>query len=685
VSTAEQNKPFANLEAAQELARQGFAVFPCKIDKSPLTTHGFQDATTNGMQLTRWWRQWPYASVGIATGQKSRGLVVLDVDPRNGGWSTLGDLGEIPETLEVRTGGGGAHYYFRHPTWVKCRNNRAEGVDVKADGGYVIAPPSMHASGTAYSWANSLPIAACPQWILDYANGIAVRHGSNSKATGTAPVLAAVDGELVTDLPDWVHTYKSTGEGLSDNPRDSFPPTTLERVASALDAIDPDIDRDSWLKIGRAIYREFGDAGYSVFKSWSDRSERQDQKKFAKEWDSFANTHSVDIATVFWFAREAGWKDETSRSEQVIDELVKFALGKFQEPAPAPEPRDNITESRTTEPTAAQAKLETEATDRYAEQIEEGDKLTYTNGGKSTLESMCLADIEPQRIEWLWQHRFALGKLSLIAGYGGLNKSTLTLDMACRVTTGAEWPHNEGNAPLGNVVLLSAEDDPADTIVPRIMAMGGDRKRIHLVKAAYVVTDDGPKRTWVSLQRDVELLQIMMMKLGNVKLVIIDPINAYMGGAGTLDTHRDSDVRGVLAPLHDMATSLHCAVVLVTHLTKSSSEQRAISKVIGSQAYTAAARSVWMVTLPPETEESGPPDEDLRWFLHGKNNLARKAPGLSYRVVERKVGSDNDIEACAIEFTKEVLEVDTDEVLAAVAIRINLAEDAGGPKAPRGR
>ena len=88
----------------------------------------------------------------------------------------------------------------------------------------------------------------------------------------------------------------------------------------------------------------------------------------------------------------------------------------------------------------------------------------------------CAADILPERVEFLWPGRIAIGKQSLIAGEAGLGKSQITISMAAAVTTGGPWPCGEGNAPLGSVVFLSAEDGASDTVIPRLMAAGADRK-----------------------------------------------------------------------------------------------------------------------------------------------------------------------------------------------------------------
>jgi hypothetical protein len=172
-----------HLLAALAYSKRGWATLPCQPrDKAPATKHGFKDATTDRAAIVNWWRRRPDANVAIATGLLSS-LVVLDVDPRNGGDRELHELrrihGDLPETLVADTGGGGVHYYFRLPEGSLRSGALAPGLDVKADGGYVLAPPSVHPSGGGYRWQgnpNAVQLAACPDWIVE-----AMRHGKRSR------------------------------------------------------------------------------------------------------------------------------------------------------------------------------------------------------------------------------------------------------------------------------------------------------------------------------------------------------------------------------------------------------------------------------------------------------------------------------------------------------------------------
>jgi putative DNA primase/helicase len=165
------------LSAALYYASLGWRVIPlwgirngrCECGKTDCPSAGKhprlpawpEKGTTDPDVIRSWWKHWPYANVGIVTGEGS-GLVVLDIDPKSCGFETLADLeeehGALPDTLRVQTGGGGRHYYFIHPgvhvgtTRGEIGGRRTPGVDLRADGGLVVAPPSLHASGRYYLW-----------------------------------------------------------------------------------------------------------------------------------------------------------------------------------------------------------------------------------------------------------------------------------------------------------------------------------------------------------------------------------------------------------------------------------------------------------------------------------------------------------------------------------------------------
>lgn len=224
-----------NLDAALRLAKLGWRVFPlhapighgqaasctcgkpgCKhAGKHPRTKHGLKDASTDVARITRWWTDWPEANIGVATGAScgSHGVLVLDVDPRHQGDTSLTELeaghGELPATVRARTGGGGEHVFFRHPGqaggMIKSRANfckHSPGLDLKTDGGYVVVAPSTHASGSLYMWNDGaapwdVEPATMPAWLLRLAQEPS-RAGSARSARGRS----GLRGRSTPPIPD---------------------------------------------------------------------------------------------------------------------------------------------------------------------------------------------------------------------------------------------------------------------------------------------------------------------------------------------------------------------------------------------------------------------------------------------------------------------------------------------------
>jgi putative DNA primase/helicase len=262
------------------------------------------------------------------------------------------------------------------------------------------------------------------------------------------------------------------------------------------------------------------------------------------------------------------------------------------------------------------------------------------------------SDIRPERLVWIWGGRIARGKVMLIGGPPGLGKSQVTANIAATVSSGERWPCNEGGAPEGDVIILSAEDGIADTIVPRLIAADANLDRIHIVAAA--TKPDGTGRKTFSLKTDVDLLERTVARIGTVRLIIIDPISAYMGGA---DGNGNVETREVLEPLAEMANRLGIAVVAVTHLNKGGAGgQTALNRFAGSIAFIAAARSAYLIIEDPE-------DENRRLFLQAKNNLGPKSKGLAFRVDQRLIC--DDILASNISWDTDYVTASVDEALSA--------------------
>lgn len=260
------------------------------------------------------------------------------------------------------------------------------------------------------------------------------------------------------------------------------------------------------------------------------------------------------------------------------------------------------------------------AVDGDATALEMIDKAELFTAAKPGAVLRCFSDIVPKALRWLWPGRIPLGKLTLLIGDPGLGKSLLTADIASRITRGAFFP-DTATCESGSVIFLSAEDDPADTIRPRLDAAGADVSRVHTLEAVRVqLTDGSLTEKPFNLETDVAALEEAVREHPGVRLIVIDPISAYLGG---VDSHSNAEVRGVLARLATLAAHYNVAVLCVTHLRKSAGA--AVYRAVASIAFTAAARAVWAVAPDPE-------DVDRRLLLAVKQNLSANPGGLAFRI-----------------------------------------------------
>jgi hypothetical protein len=252
-----------------------------------------------------------------------------------------------------------------------------------------------------------------------------------------------------------------------------------------------------------------------------------------------------------------------------------------------------------------------------------------------------LRDVAPVDVRWLWQDRIPYGKLTLLVGDPSVGKSFLSLDIATRLSTGVGWPDRQC-VPITprNTVIVTAEDDLADTVRPRLDAAGANVDRITAVVGTKRRRDR--KHEWLCLDLDIPVLaeHVTAVEAG---LLILDPITAYFSSKS--DSHSNTDVRGVLGPLSDLAASTGCAVLAITHLNKGKAG-RALYRAMGSLAFIAAARASWLLGRDPE-------HDSRRLFLPIKNNLVRDPSGLAFEIVDGR-----------LEWSPNRIDVDTDSVLA---------------------
>jgi hypothetical protein len=268
--------------------------------KHPITTNGLKAATDDEDEIRAWWEAHPEANIGIATGGGSN-LWVLDIDLRDDGPARFEELREGRElvTVEQITGSGGRHLVF---AWddaageIRNRTNVLPGVDVRGEGGYVIVPPSSHLSGTPYGWVEGhdpgvLEPQLAPDWIL----GLVLAEGAPA---GAPRRTKALDPRMLTG---------------------ALPAQQVREIRSALSAVSPDCDHETWFRIGMALESTHaGEQAFALWDEWSSGASRTrgsgskpvypGTAALQKRWRSFGRRENeVGLSTLFWAAKEAGW------------------------------------------------------------------------------------------------------------------------------------------------------------------------------------------------------------------------------------------------------------------------------------------------------------------------------------------------------------------------------------------
>ncbi|MFC4822235.1 AAA family ATPase [Dokdonella ginsengisoli] len=256
------------------------------------------------------------------------------------------------------------------------------------------------------------------------------------------------------------------------------------------------------------------------------------------------------------------------------------------------------------------------------------DRREFSFAGKqeeaqAVIEIIPATSIKCVPMDWVWRGYFARGKFHVIAGPPGVAKTTITMSFAATISSGGYWPCG-ARAKRGNVVIWSGEDDVADTLVPRLHAAGADLSRVFFIGDTKVGNEVRP----FDPANDLPALELEVLRIGDVALIIVDPVVTAVGG----DSHKNTEVRRGLQPLVNMADRLGAAVIGISHFSKGSSGRDPVERVTGSIAFGAVARVV-MVAAKRSDEEEGP----ARLFARAKSNIGPDGGGFAYELEQVEV------------------------------------------------
>jgi putative DNA primase/helicase len=246
----------------------------------------------------------------------------------------------------------------------------------------------------------------------------------------------------------------------------------------------------------------------------------------------------------------------------------------------------------------------------------ESAKLVYVI--KDGVNLICGSTLNPIKIEWLWNGWLAKGKPTIMAGEPGTGKTTIAIHMAAIVTTGGRWPDGS-TCPEGDVLIWSGEDDPSDTLMPRLIAAGANSSRVFFVGDNTIAGERRP----FDPAKDVVLLMEEALKLPKLRLIVFDPIvNAVAG-----DSHVNTVVRRALQPLVDFASKIGASLIGITHFSKGGQGSDPTKRVMGSVAFTAVARVV-MVAAKNKDKDGN----ERRVFARSKSNIGPDDGGFEYNI-----------------------------------------------------
>jgi hypothetical protein len=524
------------------------------MDKRPLTAQGFKDATTDPKQIEIWWKRWPNAMIGVPMGAESGVFCVdLDIKERISGieqWSMLlaSNNAKEPDTRTHDTPSGGRHYLFIWQDDIRSipLNKLAPGIEIKGEGGYIIVPPSVNYDGKEYI-SNGGEITSAPRWLLEMIYNYRGTRPPDETNTDN------IDPELLKMILEDMETFAQKEHDFGDNP-------DIEVIKAALDAISSD-DYEDWYKLGAAIYKTLGDGGWKLFRDWSAKSKKFNDRDCARKWKQVQNMRNINIGSIFFYADEAdaGWRQRYYERKEEQHSQTQDDIKPKQQP-----------------------------------------------GSDLVINIFPIIEEELDPRPWLVPGLLLRGHVTATAAPGGTGKSlfTLCISMMCRL--GKPWANWQ---PRGEyrTLIINAEEDITEVrrrcYAAAIKTLGVTDNNIFIdwiyagnLKNMVIAKRDPRSRMMYRLPLQQQLIDLI--RLYKFDIIIVDPFAETFEGDET-----NTELKYVGACWREIARLTNCAVWLIHHTKKYAKEMQGdMDALRGGGALANIARVVTTMFIMDEKE-----------------------------------------------------------------------------------
>jgi hypothetical protein len=695
----------------------GIPVFPLSPGtKIPLAGFKFlEKASTNAETIAQWNTENPDYNVALLANDD---YCFLEFDIPNGFSKAAKFKGEeLPITRTQVSGKGFAHYIFRHTNYSRALGNRSanlkeacvckeqdnrtcmvhgcgaggphhhhEWFSFRADRKYLVGAGSKHPNGKFYKNFRSIEPIPIPNWVVDY---VSFNTPEPAKPVARPTDVSSVSEDF--DFDDLMDFFNITIDHVKDgcwHVVAECPGTGCPHEHSTLTAFYWDGVNLGWscfaqgcpaygMRIGELIKFLNDKKGepYTgpIWEQESDEELMDDDSIEDDEISDLFREEGTETVSAAMLAEITGAVDITPKEENrcydklpvnpyakvpltTMEDVEKsIALSeKLMEPVLEQELNTFLEESEGTEPENSEDKPK----EKPVHGMNKMSRCTTDDGNTLFLITRKASDIVTTRLKWLWENRIPAGKITLVTGKPGCGKSTVVADIIARVTNGTDFPDGTKNTMGPKQVLIAAsEDDPSDTLVPRLQAAGANLEKVHIIEMTCLQGKEkkgkrGLSRKTLDLKRDAKMLLDAVQQNPDIALLVLDPITSFFGQA---DQNKDKDIRPVMDAIAHLCQKCGITVVGLIHGNKRS-DVDALQKVLGASAVAGSARAVWGFSTDPE-------DKEKHHMTLVKGNLSKKRSGMEYHIGDSMIDiAGEQVSVPHVIWGAEV-EMDADDIL----------------------